>query len=105
MSFVEGCGESTAKKIIDKFGDDALNVIKENKENLELIDGITPDRINRIHRSILNFDKNDEVILRMQEMGFSVEESSRIFQKYNFEVENPFIIREKLYHINVNYHY
>ena len=24
------------------------------------------------------------------------------FQKYNFEVENPFIIREKLYHINVN---
>jgi exodeoxyribonuclease V alpha subunit len=97
VSFVEGCGEATAKKIVDKFGDDALNIIKENKENLELIDGITPDRINRIYRSILNFDKNDEVILRMQEMGFSVEESSRIFQKYKDDSE--YILDNEFYEI------
>ena len=31
--FVEGCGEVTAKKIVDAFGDKAIEIIKNDKNN------------------------------------------------------------------------
>ena len=52
--FVEGCGEVTAKKIVDAFGDKAIEIIKSDKNKLLEIDGITEKRKEKIYASLIN---------------------------------------------------
>ncbi len=95
IHFVEGCGETTAKKIVDIFKEQALEKIKENKENLLLVDGMTEKRAYKIYNSIIEFDKCDDIILKMQDMGFSTEDASKIINKY--KADTDYILTEDFY--------
>lgn len=95
IHFAEGCGETTAKKIVDIFKEQALEKIKENKENLLLVDGMTEKRAYKIYNSIIEFDKCDDIILKMQDMGFSTEDASKIINKY--KADTDYILTEDFY--------
>ena len=58
-SFINGCGKVTAKKIIDAYGEDAINKIKENVNNLITI-GIKDKTANKIYESVKSY--SDKVI-------------------------------------------
>ena len=94
-SFISGCGETTAKKIVDTFGKKTLEKIKENKDNLMLISGMTTKRADKIYSSITELDKCDDTILRMQNMGFTTEDSSKIISKY--QKDTDYILDEDFY--------
>lgn len=87
-SFVAGCGEVTAKKIVDEFQDKAIEIIKEDKNNLLKIDGMTPARAEKIYASLINFNKSEEVILRLQKLGFSIEECSKIYNHFKDKIDD-----------------
>jgi len=85
--FVVGCGEATAKKIVTKFGDKALDLIKEDVNNLMQIKGMTMVKAMKIYTSILNYEQNDQIILKLRNLGFSLEDASKILNKHNYDIE------------------
>lgn len=80
-SFVKGCGEKTAKKIVSVLGDNAISLIKEDKENLNRC-GLTPTQVEKIYRSIMNYYNSDELIIYLKGLDFSVKEITRIISLY-----------------------
>ena len=86
-SFIEGCGEKTAKKIVDHFGEKTLDKIKENRDNLLEIEGMTAIRAAKIYNSLQNYNKSSEAILKYQNLGFTIEECSRIYNKFKDRIE------------------
>jgi len=53
--FIEGCGDATAKKIVDLYGESSLEKIKEGKENLLVIKGMTEAKAEKIFVSVVNY--------------------------------------------------
>ena len=94
-NFISGCGETTAKKIVKVYGDEALDKIKESVDSLTAIGGITLKRANTIYNSINEYSKCDDIIIRMQNMGFSTEDSAKIINKYKLDTE--YILNDDFY--------
>ena len=72
-SFVKGCGEKTAEKIVEKLGSNAISLIKEDKNNL-LKCGISRKSVDKIYDSIISYYNQDEIIIYLKELDFSVKE-------------------------------
>lgn len=93
-SFVKGCGEATAKKIVEVLGDNAITLIKEDKNNLVRC-GLTPSKVEKIYNSIMNYYNSDETIIYLKGLGFSVKEITKILSLYGNNAKN--IINNNLY--------
>ena len=85
--FIEGCGEVTAKRIVETFGEKSLDIIKNDKEKLLEIEGLTEKRAEKIHASLINYDKSGDTILKLQNLGFSIEECYRIYNYFKDEID------------------
>ena len=85
--FIEGCGEVTAKRIVESFGEKSLDRIKNDKEKLLEIEGLTEKRAEKIHASLINYDKSGDTILKLQNLGFSIEECYRIYNYFKDEID------------------
>ena len=94
--FVEGCGEVTAKRIVDNFGEKAIEIIKEDKEKLLQIEGITEKRKEKIYASLVNYDKSGDTIIKLQNLGFSPTECYKIYNHFKddmyYVLENNFYL-------------
>ena len=86
-SFIDGCGEKTAKKIVNHFGEKTLEKIKENRDNLLEIEGMTTIRAAKIYNSLQNYNKSSEAILKFQNLGFTIEECSKIYNKFKDRID------------------
>ena len=86
-SFIDGCGEKTAKKIVNHFGEKTLEKIKKNRDNLLEIEGMTTIRAAKIYNSLQNYNKSSEAILKFQNLGFTIEECSRIYNKFKDRID------------------
>ncbi len=96
-SFINGCGIRTAKKIVDFFGEEALEKIKEDKNNLLQIDGMNESKANKIYASLINYSKSSDTIIKLQNYGFSTEECSRIYNHFKDNIEG--ILGDNFYDI------
>ena len=97
-SFIKGCGKKTAEKIVEIYGSDSINVIKNDKYALDKIDGLSDSKKEKIYESILNYSKSSDIILKLKNMGFSIEESGKIYSKYHGNIED--IINNNIYLLN-----
>ena len=79
--FVKGCGEKTAKKIVDTLGEDAINLIKEDKNNLIKV-GLADSTVEKIYKSIMDYYETDETIMFLKSLDFSNKEVMKIVNKY-----------------------
>ena len=86
-SFVEGCGKTTAERIVDRYGDKAIIKIKEDVNNLLTIKGMTALKAMKIYNSILAYEKDDKIIIALQKMGFSIEDAAKILTKHAQDIE------------------
>ena len=96
-SFISGCGEVTAKKIVDMYGKDTLDIIKNDKTKLLMIDGMTESRANKIYDSLQNYNKSSDIIMTFQNLGFSIDECFKIYQKFKNKIED--ILNEDFYEL------
>ncbi len=87
-SFIESCGEKTAKKIVEVFGSKTLDKIKEDQNNLLQVAGMTPIRAAKIYNSLINYSKSSDFIIKLQYLGFSIDECSRIYNKFKNRMED-----------------
>ena len=79
---IKGCGEKTARKIVETLGENAIEQIKENKNNLFLVPEMTEKRADTIYNSLLAHASSDDLIIELKTYGFSVGEATKIIKKY-----------------------
>ena len=94
-SFIKGCGIKTAEKIYELYGDKSLDKIRENKENLLLVQSMTSKRAESIYNSIIKYDKVDGDLLYLKNLGFSLNDAMKIINIYGSESKN--IIEYNIY--------
>ena len=96
---IKGCGEKTATAIVESLGEDALNIIKNNRDCLLSIPGISVSKADRIYTSILKYSMIDDILISLQKKGFSMSEATKIINKYEdktlvFLEENMYLFKE-----------
>ena len=81
-SLFYGIGESMAKKIVDKLGDDALNLIIKDKTCLYQVPRLSEDKINLIYNTLIKYEESHAIIVKLTEMGFTMRDSLNIYNTY-----------------------
>ena len=79
---IKGCGEKTARKIVETLGENAIEQIKENINNLFLVPDMTEKRANNIYASIMAHSSSDDLIIELKAFGFSVSEATKLINKF-----------------------
>ncbi len=87
-SFIEGYGEVTAKKIVNTFKEKSLDIIKNDKQSLLQIEGLTQKKIDKIHASLINYDKSSDTIIKLQNLGFSIDECYKIYNHFKENIDD-----------------
>lgn len=75
-------GKITAKKIVNHFGENAIEIIEEDPYRLLEIKGIGKKRIKKIAESLMSQKNSREIILFLQDMGFTIGQATRIYMRY-----------------------
>lgn len=75
-------GETTAKKIVDKFKDKTLDVILNDKEKLKGIPRLSEEKINKIHNILETYQGSSKMVIEMTSLGFNNKEAMNILKKY-----------------------
>ncbi len=93
----KGIGEKTAKKIVDKFGEDTLDIIKDDYERLSLVSGMNMKKAKLIHDGIVSSEMNQDLIIKLTSLGFTMKESIDLSTMYGIEILK--IIDEDIYEL------
>jgi exodeoxyribonuclease V alpha subunit len=96
----KGIGEKKAKSLTDALGEDTLKVILNNPENLILIPGITKQNIDVLHNKLKEYESSYEIVMYLQELGFSTRDSITIYNKYKNKTKS--IIEEDIYQLVID---
>ena len=93
----KGIGTKTAKKIVEKFGNDTVDVIRNNYEELTLVSGINIEKARMLHDKITNNEYDQDLILKLNSYGFTVKEAIDLTSLYGLDLLN--IIEEDIYEL------
>ena len=80
--FFPGIGHVTAKKIVNYFGDDALDVFRNNINRLEEVKGINRKKLNVLKDSWRENQEMNNIMLFLQEHMISTVFSVKIYKEY-----------------------
>ncbi len=94
---VKGIGPGTAQKIVDLFGETALQVMETEPDRLCAIRGITKDRAEKISKELIRVGGMREMMAKMGGLGITPEEAVRIWKIFGAEAdqriqENPYCL-------------
>lgn len=94
---VKGVGPATAKKIINKFGEDTIYVLKFEPEKLAQIKGITKDKAIEISESFIENWEVWQIVGFLERFGIGAESAKKVYDLLGInaiaEIEaNPYIL-------------
>lgn len=78
----KGIGPQTAKKLVDTFGSETINEIKNGNPLLSKIKGMNVKKAQELTKKMIEYDKDQELIMQFNKMGFTTEECLKIVNKY-----------------------
>lgn len=82
-SFVKGCGEKQAIKIVDSLGTNAIEIIMEQGENaLQGIKGIGKKKAISIAHSVLETYELQNIIAELSDYGMTPEHTVKLYKEY-----------------------
>ena len=91
-------GEATAKKIVDKLGNDAINKILENKECLLGIPRLPEKKVDKIYEILLDYQSTSYIVLELSKLGFSTKNAITLLKKYSINTMD--IIDNNIYDVS-----
>ncbi len=102
-----GIGKATAKKIVQKFGAEALEVIEKEPDRLTEISGLTKKKVDEIYKKYTELIGMREVIIFFQQFGISPSSAVRAYQIFGANTvaqvrQNPYILAENIDGITFN---
>lgn len=78
---IKGVGPATAKKIVKKFGQSTVEVLKNEPEELAKIKGITKDKANEISESFIENWELWQIVGYLEKFGIGPQSAQTIFKK------------------------
>lgn len=93
----KGIGSKTAKKIVEKFGSETLDVIKNDYESLALVSGMNIKKALMIHNKVIDSEYNQDLIIKLNGYGFTVKEAINLSTIYGSELLE--IINDNVYEL------
>ena len=94
---VKGIGPATAKRIVDRFGDDTLRVIEEDPMRLAEVQGISRAKAEKMAESFKQVFGVRSLMLFLSQHGIDPVKSVAVYKKWGFSAmeriqENPYIL-------------
>jgi len=101
---VKGIGPAMARRLVQHFGLDALDVIEHRPERLTEVEGIGPVRSARIRSAWMEQREIKDVMIFLQSHGVSTAYAVKIYKRYGSAAialvrENPYRLAEEVYGI------
>ena len=78
----KGIGEKMAERIVDALGDEALDLILQDKTCLYQVPKLSESKINVIHDTLIKYEESHETIVKLTELGFTMKDSLSIYNTY-----------------------
>ncbi len=99
---IRGIGPVMAKRLVEKFGTETLDIIEKNTERLHEVDGIGMKRIDMIRTAWAEQKEIRDVMLFLQGHEVSSSYAARIYKQYGRESikvvkENPYRLCEDIF--------
>ena len=94
---IKGVGEATAKRIIKKFGEDTINVIKYDPIRLAEIKGITEEKAKDIAESFLENQEMWQIVGFLERFNIGAEHAKKVYEMLGVNSierieEDPYIL-------------
>jgi exodeoxyribonuclease V alpha subunit len=98
---ISGIGPVTAKKIVDKFGVDTLDILDKDISRLKEIEGIGKKKIEVISESFSKQHEVRNIMIFLQNYGISPNQCGKIYKRFGSDSirvvrENPYILTEEV---------
>lgn len=102
-----GIGRKTAETIVAKLGTDALKIIMENPDALDIVPRLSQEKKQIIVDTIAQNLGLERIMIQLNEWGFGPQLSMKIYQTYREETlailsENPFRLIEEVEGVGFN---
>lgn len=96
---IKGVGEATAKRIIKKFGEDTINVIKYDPIRLAEVKGITEEKARSIAESFLENQEMWQIVGFLERFNIGAEHAKKVYEMLGVNSiekieEDPYILIE-----------
>ena len=94
---IKGVGEATAKKIVKQFGEDTVNVLKNEPDKLVFIKGISKSKAIEISESFVENWEVWRIVGFLEKFGIGAEYAKKVYKLYGInaieEIEkNPYLL-------------
>lgn len=101
---IKGIGKTYAEKLVNHFGQDILDVIENNPEQLKQVPGIGQKRIELIINSWKDQKEISRIMVFLQDKGISTAYATKIYKKYgqnsiNVVSENAYKLADEIWGI------
>ncbi|MDY3928675.1 MAG: ATP-dependent RecD-like DNA helicase [Clostridia bacterium] len=98
---VKGIREATAKKIVEKFGEDSLNILLNYPEKLSEIKGITKARAAKIGEEYQKLQSMSGIVMFLQQFNISTKAATNVHRILGANAvekikENPYILSNEI---------
>jgi len=98
---IKGIGEKTARKIVEKFGENTIEIIKNKPDKLLEIKGIGKKNIKGIKESLSEMGDTLDSLVFLSFLGFGTALSYKILENFEGDIErdiseNPYILIKKV---------
>lgn len=85
---IKGVGPTTAKNIVDKFGEQTLEIIELSPMKLTEVRGVTEKKAAEIGLAFLELKKMQDVVMFLQNYNISTNLAMKIFNRYGDDARN-----------------
>ena len=104
---IKGIGPATARKIIERFGEDTLTIFKFEPMRLAEIKGISKDKAYEIGEEFNEKWEVWQIVSFLEEFGIGANNSKKVYDALGINAvekiqENPYILVDIVYGINFN---
>ena len=98
---IKGIRAKMAKKIIDRFGVETLEVLEHYPERLAEIKGVTLERAEQISTEFREQNELRRTVMHLQGQGLSYSQAIKLYERYREATvdvvkENPYILAEEI---------
>ncbi|WP_291648640.1 ATP-dependent RecD-like DNA helicase [Clostridium sp.] len=98
---IHGIGPITAKKIVDRFKEETLDILENHIERLQEIEGIGEKKFRIIYESYIEQKDLKDIIIYFQGHGMTTNQCIKIYKKFGVDAkaivsENPYILSDEI---------
>lgn len=104
---IKGIGPATAKKIIDKFGEETIAIIKLEPEKLAQIKGISKTKAIEISEEFMEKWELWQIVGFLEKFGIGAQNSKKVYEMLGKDAvsqieQNPYILLDITYGVDFN---